>query len=92
MNAKIETKFTPGPWEWEGSQLLATRETHSESVLIAEGIGEADKRLIAAAPEMLATLQRIRAWYEEKHLTLLNGITPVCFSEALSVIQKSTQP
>ena len=47
-------------------------------------------KLIAAAPELLEALQKVRKWYEEKGCEMLAPATPVCFSEALSAIQKAT--
>ncbi len=53
---------TPGPWELRGSRLV----TDSQGVLIAENIGanypgtpEANARLIAAAPDLLAACKRM---------------------------------
>lgn len=54
-----KTQYTPGPWAWSGAQLLAERDRHSETVLIAAQFepSDADARLIAAAPEMFEALK-----------------------------------
>lgn len=57
-----EMKHTPGPWEWSGLQLLGDCSDDSCSpVLIAQGDpfdpSDADKALIAAAPEMYEALK-----------------------------------
>lgn len=49
----------------------------------------ANAKLIASAPEMLETLKEIREWYEKNQAEYLGEITPICFSKALSVIQKA---
>lgn len=56
-----EKTFTPGPWAWSGAQLLAERDRHSETVLIAAQFepSDADARLIAAAPEMFEALKLV---------------------------------
>lgn len=55
---------TPKPWEWSGLQLLGDCSDDSCSpVLIAQGDpfdpSEADKALIASAPELLEALKEI---------------------------------
>lgn len=62
---------TPGSWEWSGLQLLGDCNDDSCSpVLIAEGEpftpSDADKALIAAAPDLLAALSTILAVWENK--------------------------
>lgn len=56
----MNTTHTPGPWQLRGSRLV----TDSQGVLIAEkiqanypGTPEANARLIAAAPDLLAALE-----------------------------------
>jgi len=51
---------------------------------------EANAQLMAAAPEMIETLINIRQWYEENHQHYFGEDTPIVFSEALSIIQKTT--
>ena len=70
-------KHTSGPWVWSGLQLLASRDMHSETVLIAEGApfepSEADKRLIEAAPDL----------YRELSMQVRN--CPVCKGDGVAV-------
>jgi len=51
-------KFTPGPWT-EGPDpliLIGGKDTHHQEV-VAEAYTQADKKLIAAAPDLLAALE-----------------------------------
>jgi hypothetical protein len=50
---------------------------------------EANAKLIAAAPELLEALKECRKWYEN-NTDRLYPDTPICFSNALSAIQKAT--
>ncbi len=47
-----------GPWAWSGDQLLAERDMHSETILVVHddvwAPNDADKAVIAAAPDLLA--------------------------------------
>lgn len=88
-NAKVEQKFTPGPWvhapyEVRGYLILKdnlplAHVKMSSYMLIGED--KANARLIAAAPEMLEALNRIA--------TRGRGILKKIAVEA---IQKATQP
>lgn len=50
-----EFKGTPGPWHWQGEILC-----NDDHIVGGDSwtFGDADKRLIAAAPELLDALQR----------------------------------
>jgi hypothetical protein len=94
-----ETKqHSPGPWEWVGNSLESNAPGHYDAVLeatvscgqfcyggVAElAISDADKRLIAAAPELLAALDE---------LTDLEGPLPgdkAWHATALAAIAKAT--
>jgi hypothetical protein len=54
---------TPGPWHVEHGETTETLIVDSQSVFVAEAAEdmEADARLIAAAPDLLAALERIEA-------------------------------
>lgn len=67
-----ETRFSPGPWRWEAAgegpdhwlmkNCWIGGDMLDQCVLVAEGgkwpPSDADARLIAAAPELLAALKR----------------------------------
>lgn len=54
-------KGKPGPWHWEGKVLC-----NDEHIVGGDGwaFNDADKRLIAAAPELLEALQELVFLYE----------------------------
>lgn len=56
-----EFKGKPGPWHWEGKVLC-----NDAHIVGGDGwiFNDADKSLIAAAPELLEALQRITPLYE----------------------------
>ena len=66
--------MTPGPWEWVGSTLEGPRgfgDVLSCSVFEGEPPTDADARLIAAAPDLLAALKELlRAHTEAAGLTM----------------------
>jgi len=62
-------KHTPGPWSWgdkdRAAYLLAGEDGANRGynvVLSVNWVGEADARLIAAAPELLSILQQLTQW------------------------------
>ncbi len=73
----IETRHTPGPWEWENhphnGEPIALTGGGDTDVLLATGsslqawliVNEADSRLIAAAPDLLAACQYLRRFLAE---------------------------
>lgn len=63
-------RHTPGPWEWVGKNLEGQNNTDviglsvdcgqwRQGGMVAVKVSDADMRLIAAAPDLLAALQRI---------------------------------
>ncbi|MCP4541718.1 MAG: hypothetical protein GY832_31690 [Chloroflexi bacterium] len=71
----METKHTPGPW---AGQKTAGHEIHSQSAVYDEVTGEsiaivydgeANARLIAAAPDLLAALTTLVAWMDDSGLS-----------------------
>ena len=102
----METKHTKGNWEIEYTNeveshldvFLRSQDggraigwLYSKSLNSYEDEFKANAKLIASAPEMLEVLIDIRNWYEENQEKYLKEYTPVCFSKALSVIQKATE-
>ena len=68
-----ETKWTPGPWHWDAGDvgvepgvLYADIYTDDEAVIAMFNInlkeGTANARLIAAAPDLYAALERTLSW------------------------------
>jgi len=55
----MTTKHTPGPWDKSGSVIksLAGSDRKVADVRVGDEEGQANAKLIAAAPELLATLQ-----------------------------------
>ena len=76
------SKHTPGPWGWQGAYLAGpghydvieaevNRGTHCLGCPVDLCVSDADKALIAAAPEMYAALKAQEALeqFDEKHGT-----------------------
>lgn len=58
------SNHTPGPWRAERPQTLWR--VKSGEFFIAENVGmEADARLMAAAPDLLAAAKVVRDWYDQ---------------------------
>jgi len=65
----MTNKHTPGPWKsdivqvtrefFKGGRLVEGITTESGQIVAITGEGDADARLIAAAPDLLAALQRL---------------------------------
>jgi hypothetical protein len=61
---------TPGPWVWSGNALLSDQaaDYYSEPVMRSEEgafePNDADKALIAAAPDLLAALTEVQSWID----------------------------
>lgn len=75
-----ESKFTPGPWrvvsEWiddgDGSEveIYSVSGPNPDDLILDQPIDLADAKLIAAAPDMIAALERAALqfrYYEEAH-------------------------
>jgi hypothetical protein len=58
--AALGDNTTPGPWR-VGSRRLCDVETSAGALVADCGVGVADARLVAAAPELLAEVERLRA-------------------------------
>lgn len=50
------------------------------------------RELMERYTEAVSVLQKVRTWYETRSSLFLGEETPVCFSEALSVILKAKGP
>ena len=95
-----KTKHTPGPWRVQvtGHSFVVEAHTHTEVISVDENgnpcrwseYNEANARLIAAAPEMLAAL-------ETAYMALIgylpahrNDVTDAAISAARAAIAKAT--
>jgi hypothetical protein len=84
-------KHTPGPWAWKpsGNFIVAPRKVVCENIAAEFPSGflhhneetEANARLICAAPDMLAVLQRL----------VTNGVDLQLYALARAAIDKATQ-
>ena len=89
-------KFTKGEWIFKDGIIQADEEGGELNIGSVYQVfrnpeeGLANAKLIAAAPELLRSLSEIREWYEKNREKYFGEDTPVCFSKALSVIQKAT--
>lgn len=64
-----ETKHTPGPWEWSGDYLYGPdyQEVIGDCFFAGEqslSCSNADRRLIAAAPDLLQALQYVNDYWD----------------------------
>ena len=61
----MKIEHTPGPWEArehsDGSHWFVDWEQGGEGYTLVDGLSEADARLIAAAPDLLAALRKADA-------------------------------
>jgi hypothetical protein len=65
------SKYTPGPWHYDGDKEIREGKTHIATIGYAytsEGEPEANARLIAAAPELLAALIALDAAHNHETL------------------------
>lgn len=61
------SKHTPGPWRttrFTGNKSWTIQRSDTHEALASVRTGEANARLIAAAPEMLEALKEARGWIE----------------------------
>lgn len=60
-------KGTPGPWNWQGEVLC-----NDEHIVGGDSwvFRDADKRLIAAAPELLESLELILSYHDDGNCVL----------------------
>jgi hypothetical protein len=63
----METKHTPGPWAKYGSVIrsLSGSERKVAEVRVLDDEGQANAKLIAAAPDLLAALQKLHVSLSE---------------------------
>lgn len=78
-----EQKHTPGPWESCGVSIESQNGTY---IAVLRSTNSANARLIAAAPELLRTLQHIADLTPADELRDLPGIR----QSALAAIAKAT--
>ncbi|HGU9880505.1 TPA: hypothetical protein ACNJ4A_000505 [Citrobacter freundii] len=97
-----EKSYTPGPWEWWTSNSflrLSSRSTGKDggvidSTVMRDGhptllVKKEDMPLIAAAPELLESLQRLYRWYDDLYGDDLNYTGDHPIAEAKAVIAKA---
>lgn len=83
----MKANFTPGPWCYATSELTPDRISVYANGPLCYVDKLADARLIAAAPELLATLQRLLA--AESRMGGNNPLAGLC-DEAREVIARAT--
>lgn len=88
-----KTKHTPGPWEAAKKGYPTTRIEASTGQIICDvnsihfsGTGEANAKLIAAAPELLEALIEAK-----KELEYHNWQNTKTYNEIISAIKKATE-
>lgn len=94
---KMETKHTPGPWkvgrhdgnsgQLAGWQVLSDNPDDRIQGLVCQNAGPDNARLIAAAPDMLAALERYKNEDEEDGVDKQNDTT---YLLACAAIAKAT--
>ena len=75
----MDELHTPGPWEVDGVEIYPVA-GHRASDAICEmkpGFSHADAILIAAAPELLAALQRMVQWGQAQKTADNSGFYPL---------------
>lgn len=84
---------TPGPWKWSGSFLW--NEPEDRGVLnhgaVAWKVRPENRRLIAAAPELLAALKRRRANCVCPDLPIGNAVCGDCKADALLIAKAESK-
>lgn len=83
---------TPGPWRWEGSTLLGPEDNNAyfddcmcRLVIGCELEHELDKRLIAAAPELLSAVHKML----KAHVRFGNSDYDTRYNEAIAALQNA---
>jgi hypothetical protein len=73
----MKAKHTPGPWWWIrcGCTLVSADENQVLAIDLPEHIGDEDKALIAAAPNLLKALKALVARIEDKASIRREGVT-----------------
>lgn len=95
-------EHTPGPWRANGNTIEADDKDGRSSIVawgsddrescVPEGEAEANNRLIAAAPDMLAALQQIACFEKAPRRTAAqaNAAIDAAIYEARAAIRKAT--
>ena len=74
-----ETKHTPGPWRVaNGVQIRSQRDQIAKIWMMRNGEGNANARLIAAAPELLEALQTVVANAPEPYCAITRAVDAQC--------------
>jgi hypothetical protein len=97
----MNSKATPGPWEFQSGAAIGkpfvifhrSPDGHTEYVCVMQNVHYADERnepnarLIAAAPDLLEALIRLRDYYSSSHSP---ATRESCWAQALAAITQAT--
>jgi hypothetical protein len=81
-----DSKHTPGPWLFDEAGIYT--EAGASITTISKKCSDADLALIAAAPELLAALERSLNWLS----SYSGGLALGCYDQAREAIAKATIP
>lgn len=86
-----DTKHTPGPWTCSLHSELPerTHEVVTAGESVADVTGEANARLIAAAPDLLAALDACAEMLGDSYNELGYACAPRCYRDAREAIAKA---
>lgn len=91
----MESKHTPGPWEYDGPPhniIVWSSPENRICFMTSDGPTEANARLIAAAPDLLAALKTLSAVYDGIYVKMSDGEMELCrraWSEAEAALSKA---
>ena len=66
----MTAQHTPGPWHFDGGYLTAGGPEHPEIITVVDeyfSLSEANARLLAAAPDLLAALDNLVSFMTDDH-------------------------